>query len=246
MSSSSLLLFCRSISDQSLLSASLQEAGEHRVVPVSSLGEARAKAERITDLLGMVADFSMEEESYDMLRGLREPGSLLAGAPVTALVWYGDTRAEQAAIEYGVDDVLFKPVTPARLRLTLKMMGRLRRDDEAAWMAKRPLAPSVLLNSVMQERRGGSFQARPVFSSPAYQVNLLDESGNLRKMRALEAETIRFALAHCRGRMAEVARLLGIGRSTLYRKLEEYGIQQQSRWVQPEQAAERDERVVSV
>jgi DNA-binding NtrC family response regulator len=37
----------------------------------------------------------------------------------------------------------------------------------------------------------------------------------------MEAETIRFAIAHYRGQMSEVARRLKIGRSTLYRKLDE-------------------------
>ena len=43
-------------------------------------------------------------------------------------------------------------------------------------------------------------------------------------MAQLEAEVIRFAIAHYRGRMSEVARRLGIGRSTLYRKLEGLGL----------------------
>ena len=35
---------------------------------------------------------------------------------------------------------------------------------------------------------------------------------------------IRFAIEHYNGQMSEVARRLGIGRSTLYRKMKEYGI----------------------
>ena len=42
----------------------------------------------------------------------------------------------------------------------------------------------------------------------------------------LEAEVIRFAIAHYRGQMSEVARRLQIGRSTLYRKLDALGLQQ--------------------
>ena len=43
---------------------------------------------------------------------------------------------------------------------------------------------------------------------------------HLRPLDELEAEIIRFAIAHYRGQMSEVARRLRIGRSTLYRKLE--------------------------
>ena len=40
---------------------------------------------------------------------------------------------------------------------------------------------------------------------------------------AIEAEIIKMAIERYSGRMSEVARRLGIGRSTLYRKLKEYG-----------------------
>ncbi len=54
---------------------------------------------------------------------------------------------------------------------------------------------------------------------------LLDETGNVRRLEAMEAEVIRFALAHYRGQMSEMARKLGIGRSTLYRKMKDFGLQ---------------------
>ena len=41
---------------------------------------------------------------------------------------------------------------------------------------------------------------------------------------APEGSVIRLAIGHYRGRMTEVARRLGIGRSTLYRKLADLGI----------------------
>jgi DNA-binding NtrC family response regulator len=45
-------------------------------------------------------------------------------------------------------------------------------------------------------------------------------------MEDIEADLIRLAIGHYRGRMTEVARRLQIGRSTLYRKLGELGIEQ--------------------
>jgi excisionase family DNA binding protein len=44
----------------------------------------------------------------------------------------------------------------------------------------------------------------------------------------VEGDIIRAALSHYDGRMAEVARRLGIGRSTLYRKVRELGIEAES------------------
>ena len=55
-------------------------------------------------------------------------------------------------------------------------------------------------------------------------VTLFQPDGNLRALDAIEADVIRLAIGHYRGRMTEVARRLGIGRSTLYRKLTELGI----------------------
>ncbi len=55
-------------------------------------------------------------------------------------------------------------------------------------------------------------------------VSMFDEFGEIRRFEELEEDTIRFAIDHYRGRMSEVARRLGIGRSTLYRKLKDYGI----------------------
>ena len=55
-------------------------------------------------------------------------------------------------------------------------------------------------------------------------VMLYTPDGNLRPLEEIEADIIRLAIGHYRGRMTEVARRLGIGRSTLYRKLGDLGI----------------------
>ncbi|MDR3374033.1 MAG: sigma 54-interacting transcriptional regulator [Ancalomicrobiaceae bacterium] len=52
----------------------------------------------------------------------------------------------------------------------------------------------------------------------------LDEKGHVRTLSSIEEEMVRIAIEHYGGRMSEVARRLGIGRSTLYRKLKEYGL----------------------
>jgi DNA-binding NtrC family response regulator len=55
-------------------------------------------------------------------------------------------------------------------------------------------------------------------------VTLFEADGHIRNLEEIEADVIRLAIGHYRGRMTEVARRLGIGRSTLYRKLGELGI----------------------
>ena len=56
-------------------------------------------------------------------------------------------------------------------------------------------------------------------------LTLLDQTGDVRPLDQVEGDTIRFALEHYRGQMSKVARKLGIGRSTLYRKLKDLGIE---------------------
>jgi DNA-binding NtrC family response regulator len=52
-------------------------------------------------------------------------------------------------------------------------------------------------------------------------LTMLTNAGEMRPLEELENEIIRFAISHYRGQMSEVARRLKIGRSTLYRKLDE-------------------------
>jgi DNA-binding NtrC family response regulator len=68
----------------------------------------------------------------------------------------------------------------------------------------------------------------PVAAVEKYDPNslsLIDESGDVRKLEDLEADAIRFALNHYHGQMSQMARKLGIGRSTLYRKMKEIGVE---------------------
>ncbi|WP_299869909.1 sigma-54 dependent transcriptional regulator [uncultured Hoeflea sp.] len=62
----------------------------------------------------------------------------------------------------------------------------------------------------------------PASGQPA--VTTISEDGEVRPIAEIEEELIRFALSFYEGRMSEVARRLGIGRSTLYRKLKDYAI----------------------
>jgi DNA-binding NtrC family response regulator len=55
-------------------------------------------------------------------------------------------------------------------------------------------------------------------------VRILDAKGHLRTLEEIERDLIQHAIDIYAGHMSEVARRLGIGRSTLYRKVREQGI----------------------
>ena len=69
-----------------------------------------------------------------------------------------------------------------------------------------------------------AMRASPHSTGEGIGVTLYRADGNLRPLQDIEADVIRLAIGHYRGRMSEVARRLGIGRSTLYRKLADLGI----------------------
>jgi DNA-binding NtrC family response regulator len=68
-------------------------------------------------------------------------------------------------------------------------------------------------------------------ATPAFSLDRLAmlDGAHLRPLDELEAEIIRFAIAHYRGQMSEVARRLRIGRSTLYRKLDALQVSEETR-----------------
>ncbi len=66
----------------------------------------------------------------------------------------------------------------------------------------------------------------------------LGADGHVRPLEEIEAEAIRTAITRYRGRMTEVARRLKIGRSTLYRKLKDLGLEPEADVTTADVAAE--------
>src|SRR6202008_4937800 len=85
-----------------------------------------------------------------------------------------------------------------------------------------PAAPAAgpMQSLVIDANGAGSLTSLPA-GAP---FPLLDPTGNVLPLEAVEAAAIRFAIAHYRGQISEVARKLRIGRSTLYRKLDSLGL----------------------
>jgi DNA-binding NtrC family response regulator len=69
---------------------------------------------------------------------------------------------------------------------------------------------------------GEMLAALPVEAQP---VRILDDRGHLRTLEEIERDLIQHAIEVYAGHMSEVARRLGIGRSTLYRKVREQGLE---------------------
>lgn len=66
---------------------------------------------------------------------------------------------------------------------------------------------------------------RTASGTGALGIPAIAEDGEIRSLEAIEADMIRLALGRYRGHMTEVAKRLKIGRSTLYRKMQDYGLE---------------------
>lgn len=68
----------------------------------------------------------------------------------------------------------------------------------------------------------------PLQDLPPILDRFLSQNGEIMPINNLERDLIVFALEFHNGRMTKIAKSLGIGRSTLYRKMKEYGLDQNS------------------
>jgi DNA-binding NtrC family response regulator len=165
----------------------------------------RARRSDILDLTRrFVARFAAEDGKR--LRGI----SAEAAALIEAYDWPGNVRQ--------LENALFRAVVLADGdELTVAEFPQIANHVQG-FDVRIPALPQMPQRDVAREREIVRVEVRDPNVLP-----LIDENGNMRRLEHLEAETIKFALDYYRGQMSAVARKLGIGRSTLYRKMKEYG-----------------------
>ena len=96
-----------------------------------------------------------------------------------------------------------------------QVLGQAVPDGQLAHSEPLVVAPSTAPAMVS----GSDIPIAPL--ATAGSLAMLTATGEVRPLEDMENEIIRFAISHYRGQMSEVARRLKIGRSTLYRKLDE-------------------------
>jgi len=176
------------------------------VLPLS-VPPLRSRREDIPHLLRhFLARFRAEEN--------RDIASVSADA-LTALVsfaWPGNVRQLENAVYRAV-------VMSDQAELGLPDFPLLASRDQAnssTEVARLDLEQHHLDNAVPLS--GADISIVPAAATAS--LSLLRADGEVRPIEEIETDVIRFAITHYRGQMSEVARRLGIGRSTLYRKLE--------------------------
>ena len=173
-------------------------------------------------------------ERFSLEQGLSTPLTVTSGALalLTAYDWPGNIRQ--------LENAIFRAVVLAEgQELTVKDFPQVATQipgyvvaeksgfswGEAGPSSRAPLAEAQALPPVYPDFGGGDKAATvPEPAGSGNAISSVDDGGNVRKLADVEEELIRFALKFYRGQMSQVARKLGIGRSTLYRKLKDYGI----------------------
>jgi DNA-binding NtrC family response regulator len=173
-------------------------------------------------------------ERFSIEQGLSAPLAITSGALalLTAYDWPGNIRQ--------LENAIFRAVVLAEgSELTVRDFPQIATQIPGYVVAERtgfsweeagpsslPIAgaqslPPVYPDFGAAEKTTAAPEAEPAHGNA---ISSVDVGGNVRKLADVEEELIRFALKFYRGQMSQVARKLGIGRSTLYRKLKDYGI----------------------
>ncbi|MGX8012177.1 sigma-54-dependent transcriptional regulator [Mesorhizobium sp. ORM8.1] len=184
--------------------------------------------ERRDDIPYLVRHFMEKVASADPRR--RPTGiSARALAMLEAYDWPGNIRQlENAVFRASVlaeEDLLTEEEFP---QIRAQVEGTVSLDAEpASAAAETALDLSQPTDEMAPDGAGAALRdgEAPARLQPRFgTLRALDERGNVRALAEVEFEMIKLAIDHYNGQMSEVARRLGIGRSTLYRKLKEYGI----------------------
>lgn len=153
-----------------------------------------------------------------------------AMALLTAFDWPGNIRQLENAIFRAVvlaqgpelQAADFPQIATQVPGYTLTEAGTVSWEAAAAPVSGK--ASEVEMPSVYPDFRPRQASESPSQAAGENKISSVDRGGQVRKLADVEEELIRFALKFYRGQMSQVARKLGIGRSTLYRKLKDYGI----------------------
>lgn len=188
------------------------------VFPIS-VPPLRDRAEDIPDLVRhFLARFAVEEGKK--IRGV----AATAMALLRAYDWPGNVRQ--------LENAMFRAVVLCDgTELTVNEFPQIAAqvDGFDLKLAERDSfsEPVRLGPEIVRPPADAEAPATPSPAPPAYgAAQMIGGDGHMRRLVDIEEDAIRMALERYNGQMSEVARRLGIGRSTLYRKIADYGLQE--------------------
>ena len=175
--------------------------------------------ERVEDIPALVDHFIQRynaEERRDVRGVQHEVLEVLMRQP-----WPGNVRQ--------LENTIFRAVVLADTPyLTARDFPLLAAEFEAAGVDSGPPVLNEALSGADAVEEVAAAAPRPLAGNSASgfeNVDVFDRDGHLRTLESIERDLIKLAIDTYEGRMSEVARRLGMGRSTLYRKLRDHGLE---------------------
>jgi DNA-binding NtrC family response regulator len=171
--------------------------------------EAPALRERRGDIAALVEAFVRR---FNLEEGKRVAGaSAETLAFLTAFDWPGNVRQLENAVYRAIILADAPYLQPHDFPAISGVAAPPPAEVGSAAAPSAPVGPAA----------AAAMLAEPPKDAP---VRILDERGHLRTLEEIERDLIQLAIEIYAGHMSEVARRLGIGRSTLYRKVREQGL----------------------
>jgi DNA-binding NtrC family response regulator len=123
-------------------------------------------------------------------------------------------------LDAGANDVLMHNASVARIRASLANTLSIRRMSQYISYLEQQCAASAV--PMRYDGNHSADHSATVHDGVQDRMSslLLDSQGHMKKLKLIEKEIIQFALHHCSGCMTHAAKNLGIGRSTLYRRVQ--------------------------
>jgi DNA-binding NtrC family response regulator len=205
---------------EALLHRHARRLGAAQMYPL----DVRLIALATAPLAGLVASRAFSARLYELLAGTRiylpslreRPGDVAIIAREFVQSFRDPTGLSRLAIDEAALSRLARCDWPGNSR---QLAGVLLRAIGAA-------TTNVLTAEDFARMPASACNPRATSSGTAlFDVNLFDDGGHVRSLLEIENEVIRLAHRLYEGRMSEIALRLGIGRSTLYRKVAELGIE---------------------
>lgn len=201
--------------DDPTLRRAVREGFEHAGHRTFEVARGSDAAFAIDGRVSLVVSSVRDAAGLDRLRALLSRASEAASVVTTTA-----PRATIAgeALRLGVYDVLESPVEPVRLLQVAE------RALEHRAMANRVRALQARVEAFERARVEASATSACVCGTPhctSRDVAVAADDEDVLQLRELERRAIAKALARTQGSVEKAARLLGIGRATLYRRLGE-------------------------
>ena len=190
-----------------LLEAAVNSHGYDVETVKSSEAEiAFMQSEKAKNVDLILLEFAMSgQDSFEVLQKIK---SSWPDVPTIVLTDQSGIENIVKVMRAGAADFIPKPTNPERLLVSMKNALKMNKLSGQG--------------SQFSRQFEGRSQSDDLIADGCMLV--LTAARKIRTLETMEADMIRTAIQKYQGRMTEIARRLGIGRSTLYRKVNKFGL----------------------